>query len=83
MRAAPAQHVDIHLVGLGHHEIHLHGRDGGEALQEADAQRAVRHDLGERQRGRVAVEAALGDLEIGGDGAEVVVGRLVGEVSET
>jgi hypothetical protein len=80
--AAPAQHVDVELVGLGHHEVHLLGGDEGEALEEADAQRAVGDDLGQRQRGGVGVEAALYDLEVRRDGAQVLVRRLVGQVAQ-
>lgn len=42
----------------------------------------MRHDLRERQRRRLAVEAALYDLEIWCDAAQVFVGGLVCQVSE-
>jgi hypothetical protein len=77
VRAAPAQHVDVQLVGLGHHEVHLGGGDGREALEEADAQRAVRDDLRERQRRGVGIVPALDDLQVRRDGSKVIVRRLV------
>lgn len=40
-------------------------------------------DLGQREGRGLDIEAALDDLEIGGDGAKVLVGVLVGEVAET
>lgn len=81
MGAAPAEDVDVELVGLGEEEVGLVG-DEGEALEEADAQGAVGDDLREGQGGGLDVEAALDDLEVGRDGAEVLVGRLVGQVSQ-
>lgn len=82
MGATEAQHVDVELVRLGHHDVHLEGRDHGEALEEADAQRAVGDDLRERQRRGVGVEAALDDLEVGRDRAQVLVRRLVRQVPQ-
>ena len=79
--AAPAEHVDVELVGLGQQQVGLAG-DEGEALEEADAQAAVSDDLRQGQGGGLDVEAALDDLEVRRDGAEVLVGRLVGEVAE-
>ena len=81
MGAAPAEHVDVELVGLGQQQVRLVG-DEGEALEEADAQGAVGDDLGQRQGGGLDVEATLDDLEVGGDAAEVLVGVLVGQVAE-
>lgn len=43
----------------------------------------MRDDLGEREGRGLDVEAALDDLEVRRDGAEVLVGGLVGQVSET
>lgn len=42
--AAPAEDVDVELVGLGQQQVGL-ARDEGEALEEADAQAAVGDDL--------------------------------------
>lgn len=41
------------------------------------------HDLGEWKRGSVGIVAAANDLQIGGYGAEIVVGLTIGEISET
>lgn len=41
----------------------------------------MRDDLREREGRSLGVEAALDDLEVGRDGAEVFVGGLVGEVA--
>lgn len=79
--AAPAEDVDVELVGLGEEEVGLVG-DEGEALEEADAQGAVGDDLGEGQAGGLNVEAALYDLEVRGDGAEVLVRVLVCQVAQ-
>lgn len=79
--AAPAEDVDVELVGLGQQQVGLAG-DEGEALEEADAQAAVGDDLGQGQGGGLDVEAALDDLEVRRDGAEVLVRRLVGQVAE-
>jgi hypothetical protein len=82
MRAAPAQHIDVQLVRLGHHEIHLDGRHDAEALEEADAQRAVRHHLRQRQRRRLDVVPALDDLQVRRDRPQVLVRRLVRQVAQ-
>lgn len=79
--AAPAEDVDVELVGLGQQQVGLAG-DEGEALEEADAQAAVGDDLRQGQGGGLDVEAALDDLEVRRDGAEVLVRRLVGQVAE-
>lgn len=81
MGAAPAQDVDVQLVGLGQEQVGLAGHEG-EALEEADAQAAVGDDLGEGQGGGLDVEAALDDLEVGRDGSEVLVRRLVRQVAQ-
>lgn len=81
VRAAPAQHVDVQLVRLGQQQVGLVG-DQREAFQEADPEAPVRDDLGEREGRGLDVEAALDDLEVRRDGAEVLVGGLVGQVSE-
>ena len=81
MRPAPTQHIHIQLIGLGEHEIRLHRRNHREAFQETYSERAMRDDLGEREGGGFGVEFALDDLEVWGDGAEVLVGGLVCEVA--
>lgn len=81
MGAAPAEDVDVEAVRLGEEQVGL-GGDEREALEEADADGAVGDDLGQRQRGGLDVVAALDDLEVGRDGAQVVVGGLVGEVAQ-
>lgn len=53
------------------------------AMSEADAQRAVGDDLGEGEVGRLDIEVALDDLQVGSDAAQEVVGILVGKVTET
>lgn len=79
--AAPAEHVDVEAVGLGEEQVGL-GGDEGEALEEADADAAVLDDVGDGQRGGLDVVAALDDLEVGRDGAQVLVRVLVGQVAE-
>lgn len=79
--AAPAEDVDVEAVGLGQQQVGLVA-DEREALEEADADGAVGDDLGQRQGRGLDVKAALDDLEIGRDGAEVLVGALVGQVAE-
>lgn len=81
VRAAPAEHVDVQLVGLGEQQVRLVA-DQREALQEADADAAVRHDLREGQGGGLHVVAALDDLQVRGYRAEVLVCALVGEVAQ-
>jgi hypothetical protein len=53
-------------------------------MREAYPQTAVGDDLreGERGGGRVAVEVAFDEVQVGGEGAEVVVGGAVGEVAK-
>ena len=48
------------------------------AVREADAQAAVRDDFREGEIGRVDVEVAFDDLQVGGYGAEEVVGGFGG-----
>ncbi len=79
--AAPAEDVDVEAVGLGKQQVGLVANEG-EALEEADADGAVGDDLGQRKGGGLDVKAALDDLEVGGDGAQVLVGLLVSEVAE-
>jgi hypothetical protein len=79
--AAPAQHVHVEPVGLGEQHVRLVA-DEGEPLEEPDAQGAVRDDLRQRERGGLDVGAALDDLEVRGDAAQVVVRRAVGQVAE-
>lgn len=81
MGAAPAEDVDVELVGLGEEEVGL-GGDEGEALDEADAQGAVGDDLRERQRRRLDVKAPLDDLEVRRDRPQVLVRVLVRQVAE-
>lgn len=83
MTAPPQQHIHIHMPGRYQQGIGVPGRNDGMAVREADAQRAMRHDLGERQVGRFGVEVALDDLEVGRQRAQVVVCFLVGQVAET
>ncbi|KAK7978330.1 hypothetical protein PG988_005820 [Apiospora saccharicola] len=79
--AAPAEDVDVKLVGLGQQQVGLR-RHEREALDEAHAQRAVRHHLRERQGGGLDVEPAFDDLQVRGDGPQVLVRVLVGQVAE-
>ncbi|KAB8611435.1 hypothetical protein FH972_025940 [Carpinus fangiana] len=62
--AAPQQHVDVHLARGDEQAVGIPERQDGVAVGEADAQRAVLDDLGQRQRrgGRVDVEVALDEL---------------------
>lgn len=80
--AAPAQDVDVQPVGLGKQQVGLVG-DEGEALEEADADAAVGDDLRQGERRGFDIGAALDDLEVRRQGAQILVGVLVGEVAET
>ena len=51
-------------------------------VREPDPQGAVRDDFGEGEVGSFGVEVAFDDLQVGGEGAEVVVGFFVGEVAQ-
>lgn len=89
MRAAPEQHIDVHLARRDQQTIRIPGRDDGVAMREADAEGAVGDDLGEREvggqvRGQqgLGVEVAAHELQVGGEGAQEVVGRGGGEVAE-
>jgi hypothetical protein len=81
VRAGPAEHVDVELVGLGEQQVRLVA-DQREALEEADADAAVRDDLCKRERGGLDVVAALDDLQVGRYRAEVLVCALVGQIAE-
>lgn len=81
MGAAPAEHVHIQLVGLGQEQVGLAANER-EALQEADADAAVGHHLGDGEGGGLDIEAALDDLEVGGYCSQVFVGVSIGEVAE-
>lgn len=80
--AAPAQDVDVELVRLGEEEVGLGGHER-EALDKADAQRAVGDDLRQRQGRGLDVEAALDDLQVRRDRAQVLVRVLVCQVAQT
>lgn len=79
--AAPAQDVDVELVGLGEEEVGL-GGDEREALDETDSQRPVRDHLRQRQGRRLDVEPALDDLQVRRDRPQVLVRVLVRQVAE-
>lgn len=81
MGTAPAQHVNVELVGLGEQQVGLVA-DEREALEEADADAAVGDHLRQRQRGGLDVQAALDDLEVRRDAAQVLVRRPVRQVAE-
>lgn len=81
MGSSPAQHVHVQPVRFGEKQVRLR-RDQGEALQEANSEGAVLHDGGYGQGGGLDIVPALDDLEVRGDGAEVLVGRLVGQIAE-
>lgn len=79
--ASPAEHVHVKLVRLGQEQVGF-GGDEGEAFEEADAQGAVGDDLGQGETGGLDIVAALDDLQVGRNGAQVFVRVAVGEVSE-
>jgi hypothetical protein len=79
--AAPAEDVDVETVRLGKQQVRL-GRDERESFEEADADAAVLDDVCDGEGGGLDVLAAADDLEVRADGAEVLVGGLVGEVAE-
>ena len=81
MCTTPTQHVNVEAIGLGQKQVGF-VRDEGEALEKAHAQRAVGDDLGQRQGRSLDVEAALDDLKVGRDAAEVLVGWLVRQVAQ-
>lgn len=81
MGAAPAEDVDVELVGLGQEQVGLGGHER-EALDEADAQGAVRDHLRQGQRRRLHVEPALDDLEVRRDRPQVLVRVLVRQVAQ-
>lgn len=81
MGAAPAQHVDVELVRLGEQQVGLVA-DEREALEEADADAAVGDHLRQRQRGGFDIQAALDDLEVRRNAAQVLVRRPVRQVAE-
>jgi hypothetical protein len=51
-------------------------------VREADAQRAVRDDLGEREVGRFDVEVAFDDLQVRRDAAQEFVRFAVRDVAQ-
>jgi hypothetical protein len=79
--ASPAEHVHIELVRLGQEQVGF-GGDEGEAFEEADAQGAVGDDLCQGETGGLDIVAALDDLQVGRNGAQVFVRMAVGKVSE-
>lgn len=79
--AAPAQHVDVEFVRLGEQQVGLVA-DEREALEEADADAAVGDHLRQRQRGGFDIQAALDDLEVRRNAAQVLVRRPVRQVAE-
>ncbi len=83
MGAAPEEDVDVHLASRDQERVRVGGRDDGMSMGEADAQLAVRHDLRQRQVGRVHVEVALDHLQVGRDGPEELIRLLVRQVAET
>lgn len=81
MRAAPAENIYIESVCFGEKQIWFVGHKS-KALEKADADAAVGDDLRQRQRGSLDVVAALDDLEVRGDGSEVLVCGLVCQVTK-
>lgn len=79
--AAPAEDVDVQAVSFGEKQVWL-ARDEGEALEETDADAAMLDDVCDGEGCCLDVLAAADDLEIGADGAEVLIGVLVGEIAE-
>jgi hypothetical protein len=84
MSPTPKQHIHVHLPRGDQQRIAIAGRYYRVAMREAYPQTAVGDDLreGERGGGRVAVEVAFDEVQVGGEGAEVVVGGAVGEVAK-
>jgi hypothetical protein len=62
VRAAPQQDIDVHLARRNQQAVAVARRDDRVPVREADAQRAVRDDLGEREIRRFDVEVAFDDL---------------------
>lgn len=79
--AAVAEDVDVELVGLGEQQVGLGGHER-EALDEADAQRPVRHHLRQRQRRGLHVEPPLHDLQVRRDRPQVLVRVPVRQVAQ-
>lgn len=82
MGATPEQDVDVHLARGDQQGVGVARRDDGVAMGEADAEAAVGDDLGERQVGRVDVEIALHQLQVGGHLAEKLERMAVGQVAQ-
>lgn len=62
--AAPAEDVHVKLISLGEEQVRFAANER-EAFQEAHADVAVGHHLGDGEGGRLDIEAALDDLEVG------------------
>lgn len=77
----PAQNIHIQFIRLGQKKVWF-VRDECETLQETNAKAAVGDDLGQWEGGGLDVIAALHNLEIGGDGSQVLVRVLIGQVSK-
>jgi hypothetical protein len=82
MCPAPQQHVDVHLPRHDQQAVRIGRRNDGVAMCEAYPQRAMCDDFGEGEAGSFRVVIAFDDLEIGRDGAEVVVRFPVGEIAQ-
>ena len=61
--------------------IRISGGYDGMAMREADAETAVCDYLRQCEVGGFGIEIAFHDLEVGGNGAEVIVGFFVGKVA--
>jgi hypothetical protein len=82
VRAAPQQHIDVHLARRNQQAVAVARGHNRVPVREADAQRAVCDDFGEREVGRLDVEVALYDLQVRRDGAQELVCVAVGDVAE-
>jgi hypothetical protein len=78
---APAQNIHIQFVRLGQKKVWLIG-DKCESLQKTNAKASVGNNLGQWEGSGLDVIAAFHNLEIGGDGSQVLVRVLIGQVSK-
>jgi len=78
MRTTPKQHINIHMPCSNQQTIRVTRRNDRVAMSEANAEGAVGDHFRESEVGGLGVEIAFDDLQIWGDGAEVVVGFFVG-----
>lgn len=81
MCSSPEKDIYIHLTSRDEQRIRVARGNDGVAMGEADAETAMGDDFGERKTGRVDVEVASHQLQVGGDLPQKLEGVAVGEVA--